>query len=197
MYQRNSDRTGHAASSIGHEAASHRRDYDRERDEVRILLKGLSPTAVALWPTVARQLRDAGVLDAVDSSALASYCEAFAHWSQAADRLAEMLIEFGVKAGCRAREHTNASQRFSQQIGPASTDIVKEEPMRRAANAIMRRVEVERETGLARSTIYQRVRNGTFPAPVKLGPGATGWRVAEIEAFLTSPANYRAETADD
>ncbi|MFM0192116.1 AlpA family phage regulatory protein [Paraburkholderia strydomiana] len=57
----------------------------------------------------------------------------------------------------------------------------------------MRRVEVERETGLSRSTIYQRVKDGTFPAPLKIGPGSTGWRVADIETFLASPAEYRAE----
>nr|WP_180722516.1 AlpA family phage regulatory protein [Paraburkholderia sp. PGU16] len=59
--------------------------------------------------------------------------------------------------------------------------------------AIMRRVEVERETGLSRSTIYQRVKEGTFPPQLKIGPRSIGWRVADIESFLKSPANYRAE----
>ncbi|MEI5997211.1 AlpA family phage regulatory protein [Paraburkholderia bengalensis] len=63
---------------------------------------------------------------------------------------------------------------------------------RRAPNAIMRRTEVESETGLSRSTIYQRVKAGTFPAPVKLGERSVGWRVADVEAFLSSPAEYRA-----
>nr|WP_255208997.1 AlpA family phage regulatory protein [Paraburkholderia youngii] len=55
----------------------------------------------------------------------------------------------------------------------------------------MRRQEVERAIGLSRSTIYNRVKAGTFPAPVKLGAGAVGWRVADIEQFLMSPADYR------
>lgn len=62
---------------------------------------------------------------------------------------------------------------------------------RRAQNAIMRRDEVERETGLSRSTIYKRIKEGTFPVPLKIGPGSTGWRVADIEAFLAPPADYK------
>lgn len=56
----------------------------------------------------------------------------------------------------------------------------------------MRRHEVERETGLARSTIYDRVKAGTFPAPVKIGVHSVGWRVADIDAWLVAPADYHA-----
>nr|WP_090541634.1 AlpA family phage regulatory protein [Paraburkholderia caballeronis] len=37
--------------------------------------------------------------------------------------------------------------------------------------------------------IAKRVKDGAFPAPLKLGPGSTGWRVADIDAFLASPSN--------
>lgn len=47
----------------------------------------------------------------------------------------------------------------------------------------LRRHEVEARTGLARSTIYERVKGGTFPAPVPLGAKAVGWVEAEIEAW--------------
>ncbi|MEM5387903.1 AlpA family phage regulatory protein [Paraburkholderia phymatum] len=60
----------------------------------------------------------------------------------------------------------------------------------------MRRSEVERETGLSRSTIYQRIKAGTFPEPVHLGARSVGWRVADIEAFLASPAGYQAAGRD-
>jgi predicted DNA-binding transcriptional regulator AlpA len=66
-----------------------------------------------------------------------------------------------------------------------------EEPIRRAPTAIMRRAEVERETGLSRSTIYGRIKAGTFPPPVRLGARSVGWRSADIEAFLASPADYK------
>ncbi|KVD85366.1 AlpA family transcriptional regulator [Burkholderia ubonensis] len=63
----------------------------------------------------------------------------------------------------------------------------------RTALAILRRKQVERETGLSRSHLYQRIKDGTFPAPIKLGPKAVGWRAGDIDRFLVDPANYRTE----
>ncbi|NVH77081.1 AlpA family phage regulatory protein [Paraburkholderia sp. JPY432] len=96
-----------------------------------------------------------------------------------------MLIDFGIKSRQHVQEQTNAAQ-SSSQAAPGETELIP-----RAPNAIMRRQEVERAIGLSRSTIYNRVKAGTFPAPVKLGAGAVGWRVADIEQFLMSPADYR------
>lgn len=56
--------------------------------------------------------------------------------------------------------------------------------------AILRRKHVEFATGLARSTIYDRIKEGTFPAPVKLGARSVGWRRGDIDAWLTNPAGY-------
>ena len=39
-------------------------------------------------------------------------------------------------------------------------------------------------TGLSRSTIKERVREGSFPKPVSLGPRAKGWIEAEIEEWM-------------
>lgn len=49
---------------------------------------------------------------------------------------------------------------------------------------ILRRKQVESRTGLSRSTIYDRIRAGTFPAPVSLGAKAVGWIEAEVDAWL-------------
>jgi prophage regulatory protein len=54
-----------------------------------------------------------------------------------------------------------------------------------AYQRIIRRAEVEARTGLARSTIYQRIKEGTFPAPVSLGAKAVGWIESEINDWLT------------
>jgi prophage regulatory protein len=62
-----------------------------------------------------------------------------------------------------------------------------------SALTILRRKQVEVATGLSRSTIYARIRNKTFPAAIRLGPRSVGWRAGDIDAFLASPANYRAE----
>lgn len=62
-----------------------------------------------------------------------------------------------------------------------------------AGLAILRRKTVQEVTGLSRSTIYERIKKKTFPPAIQLGPRMVGWRAGDIDAFLTSPANYRAE----
>ena len=49
---------------------------------------------------------------------------------------------------------------------------------------ILRRNEVEKATGLGRSTIYAKVAAGEFPSPMKLGRRAVGWRSDDIEKWL-------------
>jgi prophage regulatory protein len=55
---------------------------------------------------------------------------------------------------------------------------------------ILRRKQLEERTGLARSTIYDKLASSsprfdpTFPRPVQLGPNAVGWVEAEIDAWL-------------
>lgn len=50
---------------------------------------------------------------------------------------------------------------------------------------ILRRKQVEARTGVSRSTIYARIKNRTFPAPIPLGVKSVGWLESEIDAFLT------------
>ncbi len=54
------------------------------------------------------------------------------------------------------------------------------------ALTILRRRQVEARTGLARSTIYDRIKAGTFPAPISLGEKAVGWIESEIDAWLNT-----------
>lgn len=49
---------------------------------------------------------------------------------------------------------------------------------------ILRRKQVEARTGLKRSTIYERIREGTFPRPISLGAKAVGWVSTEIDEWL-------------
>ena len=67
----------------------------------------------------------------------------------------------------------------------------------RAPGAILRRTQVENEVGLKRSTIYQRMQEGTFPRPIRLGVRAVGWRASDIERFLEDPAGYRVRASDE
>jgi prophage regulatory protein len=57
---------------------------------------------------------------------------------------------------------------------------------------ILRRWQVEGKTGLSRSTIYRRMREGTFPHAISLGGRMVGWREADVDQFLQNPARYRA-----
>lgn len=55
-----------------------------------------------------------------------------------------------------------------------------------SAPSILRRKQVEARTGLSRSTIYNRIQTGTFPAPVSIGPRAVGWIESEINSWLVA-----------
>jgi len=48
---------------------------------------------------------------------------------------------------------------------------------------ILRLPDVMAVTGQSRSLIYQKVKAGVFPQPVKLGPKAVGWVEHEISAY--------------
>ncbi len=39
--------------------------------------------------------------------------------------------------------------------------------------------------GLSRATIYKKIKEGSFPAPVKLGVKASGWKSSDIEAWIS------------
>jgi prophage regulatory protein len=49
-----------------------------------------------------------------------------------------------------------------------------------STQAILRRPEVERVTGLSRSTLYDKMAGGQFPKPVPLSGRAVGWLESEI-----------------
>lgn len=51
--------------------------------------------------------------------------------------------------------------------------------------AILRLSDVKARTGLARSTIYDRIKAGSFPSQVSLGARAVGWLESDIEAWIS------------
>lgn len=63
---------------------------------------------------------------------------------------------------------------------------------------VIRRPEVEFRVGLARSTIYELIKKGNFPAPVQLGARAVGWIESEVEAWLRAKTAFaRSKLAND
>lgn len=55
-----------------------------------------------------------------------------------------------------------------------------------ATDRFMRIDEVVAVTGLARNTIYRRMREGTFPRQVRLGPNSVAWLQSAISEWMSS-----------
>jgi prophage regulatory protein len=60
---------------------------------------------------------------------------------------------------------------------------------------LLRRKQVEARTGLRRSTIYQRIAEGTFPRPVSLGARAVGWPSDLIDRWIAERIEAGREAA--
>jgi prophage regulatory protein len=56
---------------------------------------------------------------------------------------------------------------------------------------LLRRPEVQARTGLARSTIYQKMPIGEFPHPVHIGTRAVAWPETEISAWIETCLSKR------
>lgn len=54
-------------------------------------------------------------------------------------------------------------------------------------NHIINRLpDVQKRTGLARSTIYFLISQGKFPKPIRLGARSVGWISADLDAWVQS-----------
>lgn len=49
---------------------------------------------------------------------------------------------------------------------------------------MLRRPEVERKTGLKKSTLYELMGKNLFPRPIKIGARAVCWLEGEIDAWI-------------
>ena len=61
--------------------------------------------------------------------------------------------------------------------------------------AILRRKQVQAESGYSRSTIYLRIAQGLWPKPVSLGARAVGWPAGEVSAL--NAARIAGKSDDD
>ena len=59
-------------------------------------------------------------------------------------------------------------------------------------HCILRRPEVEARCSLSKSTLYELIRVGQFPAPVKLSPNRVGWLESDVQAWLEARVAARA-----
>lgn len=65
-----------------------------------------------------------------------------------------------------------------------STEAAAAFTPQRGADRLLRMPEVQRLTGLRRSAIYEQMQRGAFPQSVKLGPRATSWSEAAVQAWI-------------
>lgn len=65
-----------------------------------------------------------------------------------------------------------------------------------AADRFMRIDEVIFVTGLARNTIYRRMREGTFPRQLRLGPNSVAWLQSDISEWMTSVVTSSASQSE-
>ena len=77
----------------------------------------------------------------------------------------------------RLRDSTSRERRDR----PMTRTIVQEMEV---PTRIVRLPDVLARTGLARSTIYVRLAQGTFPKPVQLGARAVGWIEEEVDEWI-------------
>ena len=52
------------------------------------------------------------------------------------------------------------------------------------AQRIIRLAEVKSKTGLSRSSIYERIKDGSFPSPIKITNHAVGWIEQEVDDWI-------------
>lgn len=56
---------------------------------------------------------------------------------------------------------------------------------------ILRRQQVQKRTGLPRSSLQQLIRQGQFPRPISLSARTVGWLSHEVEAWLRDRVSQR------
>lgn len=56
---------------------------------------------------------------------------------------------------------------------------------------ILRLRELERLVGLKKTAIYDRIRCGAFPAPVRLSATVSGWLLSEVQAWIQAQQQAR------
>ena len=76
---------------------------------------------------------------------------------------------------------------------PCFDRLLNDEPLQEGNEAVMktevtllRRDEVERRCGLSRPAIYDHMKKGKFPRPVRIGSKAVRWKSSDIDEFISS-----------
>lgn len=71
----------------------------------------------------------------------------------------------------------------SEPATASSAERIKREPLP-ADDTMLRMPDVERLTGISKSTIKRMVSDGRFPKPLRLGIRAKGWPARDVKQFI-------------
>jgi prophage regulatory protein len=58
-------------------------------------------------------------------------------------------------------------------------------------NKMLRLRTVLDRTGLSRSTLYRKIREGTFPRQIPISTNGAGWHENEVSRWIANPPAYR------
>lgn len=61
----------------------------------------------------------------------------------------------------------------------------------REPDRIIRLRSVLSRTGLTRSTLYRKIAEGSFPAPIRISVNGAGWYESEINRWIEDPVRWR------
>jgi prophage regulatory protein len=60
-------------------------------------------------------------------------------------------------------------------------------------DSIIRLKTVLYRCGLSRSTLYRKIKEGTFPRQIPISVNGAGWSEAAINQWIANPVGYRSE----
>jgi prophage regulatory protein len=82
------------------------------------------------------------------------------------------------------RKHTLIEQKADSQVSEDVMNSTLNTPVGAArADRLLNKWAVERETSLDITTIYRKMKAGTFPQPVRVGKRRVAWRESDIAAW--------------
>ena len=56
---------------------------------------------------------------------------------------------------------------------------------------VLKLKEVIKKSALSKSSLYEKIKRGTFPAPIKLGERASGWIDDEVDEWIEARRRER------
>ena len=77
--------------------------------------------------------------------------------------------------------NTNAAISLNLPVARRTYSSIELEP---GHDRLMRRPEVQRVTGLSRSSQYRLIAEGDFPSPIRLSANTVGWLASEVDAWV-------------